>query len=145
MTILCPLDFSATSAALVDYAAALAAAHGAELRLLHVCEPREDFPGPRPGGDDAPAPCAAQLRALRAHAERAGAALVHTGIVHGEAAPEIVAEARRQRADLIVIGAHGRTGLTRFLMGTTAETVLRTAPCATFLLKTAGMLALNEE
>ncbi|MEJ7662336.1 MAG: universal stress protein [Hymenobacter sp.] len=35
-----------------------------------------------------------------------------TGIVHGEAAPEIVAEARRQRADLIVIGAHGQTGLT---------------------------------
>jgi len=68
-------------------------------------------------------------------AEQAGVVRVHTGIVRGEAAPAIVAEAKRQQADLIVIGAHGQTGLTRFLMGNTAETVLRTAPCATLLLK----------
>ncbi|WP_460502370.1 universal stress protein, partial [Hymenobacter agri] len=48
MTILCPLDFSAASASLVAYAAALAVAYGAELRLLHVCEPQEDPAGQRP-------------------------------------------------------------------------------------------------
>ena len=133
MTILCPLDFSAASSGLVACAAALAVANGAELRLLHVCEPPQDAAGPPA---DAPAaPCAERLNGLRAEAERAGAASVHTGIVRGEAAPEIVAEARRHRADLIVIGAHGRTGLTRFLMGNTAETVLRTASCATLLFK----------
>ena len=133
-SILCPLDFSSASAGLVAYAAALAVATGAELRLLHVCEPQED-----PSGQQADvqvfAPCKDRMQALRAAAEQAGVARVHTGMVRGEAAPEIVAEASRQQADLIIIGAHGQTGLTRFLMGTTAEIVLRTAPCATMLLR----------
>lgn len=128
MTILCPLDFSAASSGLVAYAAALAVATGADLRLLHVCEPQEVPTGAR-------VPDAQQLAGLRAAAEQAGVARVHTGIVQGEAAPEIVAEATRQGADLIVIGAHGQTGLTRFLMGNTAEIVLRTAPCATLLVR----------
>ncbi|WP_046244431.1 universal stress protein [Hymenobacter terrenus] len=135
--ILCPLDFSAASAGLVAYAAALAVATGAELRLLHVCEPQE-LPADELPNTPAPAervPCAERLATLRTIAEQAGVAHVHTGIVQGEAAPEIVAEASRQQADLIVIGAHGRTGLTRFLMGTTAEIVLRTARCATLLVR----------
>jgi nucleotide-binding universal stress UspA family protein len=133
-TILCPLDFSAASAGLVAYAAALAAATGAELRLLHVCEPQEDPTGQQPDATVF-APCKERMQALRATAEQAGAANVHTGVVRGEAAPEIVAEASRQQVDLIVIGAHGQTGLTRFLMGTTAEIVLRTARCATLLVR----------
>jgi nucleotide-binding universal stress UspA family protein len=139
MTILCPLDFSAASSGLVAYAAALAVATGAELRLLHVCEPSDDLAiakrawtaDPMAG----PEPCTEQMQSLRVAAEQAGAARVHTGIARGEAALEIVAEASRQQADLIVIGAHGRTGLTRFLMGTTAEIVLRTARCATLLVR----------
>ena len=134
MTILCPLDFSAASAGLVAYAAALATATGAELRLLHVCEPQE-APAARLPGATAPLPCAERLDGLRAAAERAGVAHVHTGIVRGEAAPAIVAEANRQQVDLIVIGAHGQTGIARFLMGTTAEIVLRTARCATLLVR----------
>jgi nucleotide-binding universal stress UspA family protein len=133
-TILCPLDFSAASAGLVAYAAALAAATGAELRLLHVCEPQED-----PSGQQSDAKvfgsCKDRMQALQASAEQAGVARVHTGMVRGEAAPEIIAEADRQQADLIIIGAHGQTGLTRFLMGTTAEIVLRTARCATLLVR----------
>jgi universal stress protein A len=53
----------------------------------------------------------------------------------GEAAREIVREAQEAAADLVVIGSHGQTGLTRFLMGNTAEQVVRTAPCATLLVK----------
>ena len=127
-TILCPLDFSAASAALVAYAAALAVGTGAELRLLYVQEPQ-------------PAPGCPSLRveeALgehRAAAEAAGASRVSTQHVRGEAALVIIAEARRQHADLIVIGAHGQTGLSRFLMGNTAEMVVRTAPCPTLLVR----------
>ena len=134
MTILCPLDFSAASAGLVAYAAALAVAYGAELRLLHVCEPQEDPSGQRPDATVF-ATGKARMQHLQAAAEAAGATPVHTGMVRGEAASEIVAEADRQQADLIVIGAHGQTGLTRFLMGTTAEIVLRTARCATLLVR----------
>ena len=136
-TILCPLDFSAASSGLVAYATALAVATGAELRLLHVCEPQEDPTGrlPSDSASVSPVPCAERLNGLRAAAEQAGVVRVHIGIVRGEAAPAIVAEAKRQQADLIVIGAHGQTGLTRFLMGNTAEVVLRTACCATLLVR----------
>ncbi len=130
-SILCPLDFSAATPGLVAYAAALAAATGAELRLLHVREPLE---AEAPAGPD-------RLDCLRAAAEQAGAVRVSTGTVRGEAAPEIVAEAGRRHADLIVIGAHGQTGLTRFLMGNTAEVVLRTAPCPTLLVRANGPVA----
>jgi nucleotide-binding universal stress UspA family protein len=124
-TILCPLDFSAASTALVAYAAALAVGTGAELRLLYVQEPATPV-----------AACAdAELRQHRAAAEAAGASRVVTNTLEGEAAPQIVAEARRQHADLIVIGAHGQTGLSRFLMGNTAEVVVRTAHCPTMLVR----------
>lgn len=124
-TILCPLDFSAASTALVAYAAALAVGTGAELHLLYVQEPAV------PGA----AGVEAALRVHRAAAEAAGASRVSTNTLQGEAAPQIVAEARRQHADLIVIGAHGHTGLSRFLMGNTAEVVVRTAPCPTMLVR----------
>lgn len=124
-TILCPLDFSAASTALVAYAAALAVGTGAELRLLYVQEPAVL------GATGVEA----ALRVHRAAAEAAGASRVSTNTLQGEAAPQIVAEARRQHADLIVIGAHGQTGLSRFLMGNTAEVVVRTAPCPTMLVR----------
>ncbi|MBC6991540.1 universal stress protein [Hymenobacter sp. BT491] len=129
--ILCPLDFSSASVPVVAYAAALAAATGAELRLVHVLEPQPVLAQP----DASPElNIPGQLAAHQATAERAGAR-VKTVILEGDAAVEIVAEARRHPADLIVIGAHGQTGLTRFLMGNTAEVVVRTAPCATLLVK----------
>ncbi|RSK31091.1 universal stress protein [Hymenobacter metallilatus] len=130
MTILCPVDFSAASEAVVTYSAALAAGIGAELRLLHVLEPE-----PRPAGLPAPdVELARQLARYREAAQAIGAQ-VSTAVLVGNAAHEIVAEAHRHPADIIVIGAHGQTGLTRFLMGSTAETVVRTASCATLLVK----------
>ena len=125
--IFCPIDFSAATASLVAYAATLAAGAGAELRLLHVL-----LPQPALANDAADLALAAQLAQHRAAAEQVGAR-VTTSVLRGEAASEIVAAARRHAADLIVIGAHGQTGLTRFLMGSTAEAVVRTAPCATLL------------
>ncbi|SHK07466.1 universal stress protein [Hymenobacter psychrotolerans] len=127
MTILCPIDFSAATEALVRYAATLAAGTGGELRLLHVLEP-----GPLPATNDVEL---AQRLALHREAALAAGARVTTAVTQGDAAAEIVAEARRHPAAMIVIGAHGQTGLTRFLMGSTAETVVRTAPCVTLLVK----------
>jgi nucleotide-binding universal stress UspA family protein len=129
-TVLCPLDFSAVSAELVAYGAALAGAAGAELRLVHVQEAQPVLAS----GATAPPSAAERLAHYRELAEQLGAR-VSTGILSGDAAAAIVAEARRLPADLIVIGAHGQTGLTRFLMGSTAEAVVRTAPCATLLVK----------
>ena len=48
----------------------------------------------------------------------------------GNPVSEIVRVAQETRADLIVMGSHGRTGLARLLMGSVAEHVVREAPCA---------------
>lgn len=127
--ILCPLDFSAASGPLVAYAATLAAATGAELRLLHVL-----VAGPALGGNLNPSQAQAEQYLLdhRRAAEQTGAR-VRTTILAGPPAPTIVAEAHRLGADLLLIGSHGQTGLTRFLMGSTAEKVVRTALCPTLL------------
>ena len=114
------------------YATALAAAAGAELRLVYVLEPQPKVLTPSWSQHDLVV--ARQLAMYRATAEQAGAR-VSTVVLQGDSATEIVAEAQRHPADLIVIGAHGQTGLTRFLMGSTAEAVVRAAPCATLLVK----------
>jgi nucleotide-binding universal stress UspA family protein len=57
--------------------------------------------------------------------------LVHERlIVTGQPAAEIMSWAAAKQAQLIIIGTHGRRGVTRFLMGSVAERVLREAPCA---------------
>lgn len=141
-SILCPLDFSAASAGVVAYAAALASATGAELRLLHVCEPDERKPDE--ATPEARRSCAERLASLSAAATQAGAPHVRSGVLRGEAAAAIVSDAQRHQTDLIVIGAHGQTGLSRFLMGNTAEVVLRTAPCPTLLVREGNeQLAIN--
>ena len=130
---MCPVDFSAATARLVGYAATLARATGAELRLLHVCEPA----GQRPGqADDREA--RHLLDDWQHTVQLAGTRRVSTAVRAGEAAVEIVADATKYLADVIVIGAHGCTHLSRFLMGSTAEQVLRRAPCPTLLLDLPG-------
>ena len=54
---------------------------------------------------------------------------VVTAVESGAPAAAIVEYASRSRIDLIVIGTHGRTGVTRTLLGSVAERVVRTAPC----------------
>jgi hypothetical protein len=53
----------------------------------------------------------------------------------GEAAEEILAAARLQACDLIVMGTHGRSGFSRLLMGSVAEAVVRGASCPVMTIK----------
>ena len=50
-------------------------------------------------------------------------------VMSGDPSSQIVRAARSARADLIVIGTHGRRGVSRFLLGSVAERVIATAPC----------------
>jgi Universal stress protein family len=50
----------------------------------------------------------------------------------GKPAEEILQVAGDERVDLIVVGTHGRTGLRHVLLGSVAETMVRTAPCPVF-------------
>lgn len=54
---------------------------------------------------------------------------VSARVAEGSPAPQILAVAREEAADLIVMGTHGRTGLGRLFLGSVADTVVRLAPC----------------
>jgi nucleotide-binding universal stress UspA family protein len=71
---------------------------------------------------------ARQLEKLNARATRAGVKV--TALLRdGDAADQIVRACRTTKADLIIVGTHGRRGLPKFFLGSVAERVVATAPC----------------
>lgn len=75
-----------------------------------------------------------KARALAAR-RRLEPKLVMRQIEGGPVAPAIVQEAKKQRADLIVLGTHGRRGMTRLVMGSDAEEVLRSSAVPVLLVR----------
>jgi nucleotide-binding universal stress UspA family protein len=142
-SILLPTDFSACGNYALSYAASLARTFGASIICVHVIEPMVPTVGY--SGMTEPLPIADISDQLEDSAERelpklaeceecAGLA-VEELIVHGEAASEIVRVAQDRQVDLIVVSSHGRTGLGRMLFGSTAEAVVRHAPCPVLVVK----------
>jgi nucleotide-binding universal stress UspA family protein len=56
-------------------------------------------------------------------------------ILHGDPRTELVDAAREARADLLVLGSHGRTGMSKLLMGSVASYVVTHAPCSVMVVK----------
>jgi len=129
-------DFSKSSAAAFARALAIARANRAELVLVHVLLPpamflEESVLSARSLGElreQARRGAADRLASLMARATRRR---VRATVVVREGLPadEIVAEARRRRADLIVVGTHGRSGFRRFVLGSIAARVVALARC----------------
>ncbi len=134
-TICCPIDFSDASRAAMEVACDLARRFGAKLTLLHA------YPVPGytfPDGSVVASPRMLQELAEQAtrhlaewqrQAQEAGAPGVEIHTAVGEPAAEIVAWAKEQGVDLLVLGTHGRTGIEHALMGSVAERVVRRARC----------------
>ena len=132
--ILCPVDFSPFSRRALDHAAALAARYEAELFVLHVVPLMPSMFGVDAGLSGAPpGPVETETvrRELLAFASVAEGRLPRCQIVlrEGAAAAEILHQAEEARADLIVLGTHGRTGFERWMLGSVTAKVLRKAPC----------------
>ena len=135
-TILFPTDFSDASNAAFQYAVEFARGSGGRLLIVHVQEPIY----PLVGGE------LAYLPSLETDPEQL-AALLHKivpddpqlifshQLIQGDPAAEIVNLAKAEHVDLIVLGTHGRTGVARLLLGSTAEQVLRRAPCPVLAVK----------
>jgi universal stress protein A len=129
--ILHPTDFSRASAPALRRSVALAKACRAPLVLLHVMTP----PSPFIGESTPPSSFVELLRLARRSAKRRLAAALarvkrervgaRAILVEGLPASEILSAARRTRADLIVMGTHGRTGVSRLFLGSVAERVVR--------------------
>jgi len=82
-----------------------------------------------------------QDTAARGLADRAAAELQGTGLevssvmVPGDPRSALVDEARQEHADLIVVGSHGRSGLSKLLLGSVASHVVAHAPCSVLVVK----------
>jgi len=142
-SILLPTDFSECGNFALSYAASLARTFHASIICINVIEPIVPTVGY--SGMTEPLPIADITEQLEDSAERELPKLAECAecegieieeiIVHGEAASEIVRVAKERAIDLIVIASHGRTGLGRILFGSTAEAVVRHAPCPVLVVK----------
>jgi nucleotide-binding universal stress UspA family protein len=138
-TILYPTDFSKPSEYAFELAAALARDHGARLVILHVLPPTiiygELVPVPPTPPDDYLPKMWEAFHRLEAADPRARELRVEARVVEGAPADAIREIAEEVGASLIVMGTHGRTGLSRLLMGSVAEEVLRKAACPVMTVK----------
>jgi nucleotide-binding universal stress UspA family protein len=134
-TILAPVDFSEYSAKALDYVKAFAKQFEANVVLVHVVEPTvipDNFGIVPPSYEEVGG---ALVKAAEERMEHmAGEISSRPGIVRwvvctGRAPWEIVRVAGETEADLIIITTHGYTGLKHVLMGSTAELIVRHAPC----------------
>ena len=128
--VLVPHDFGDTSKTAMDYAIALARMFDAVLDVLHVRDRADTvIPArfPRELYHELQTTVRERLLRISALDETKPALDFHlrTGTVHAE----ILRFAKEQRTDLIVMGTHGRRGVAHAVMGSVAETVVRTAPC----------------
>ena len=127
--IVCPVDFSEFSRHALGYAEAFAERYDSRLSVVHVFPP--------PATLDLPEPIEANTATARARGELErfvgsvnGTRRVALRAVAGSTPGKtIVADAEEARADLLVLGSHGRSGFERLLLGSVTEDVIRHAPC----------------
>jgi nucleotide-binding universal stress UspA family protein len=130
--ILCATDFSFSSDAALNYAAAIARRYDSQLYLAHVIRPEAYEVVP-------PMAITAALEQTRLYAERQMSEVLISGrlrgiphqvlIGEGDFWPVLSGMIQNNEVDLIVAGTHGRTGVRKLLLGSVAEEVYRLAEC----------------
>jgi universal stress protein A len=126
-TILCPVDFSPGSEALLRYCSELYSGE-AELIILHVADPED-------GDREAVMKKLLPIFSRYSDTLSANRCRLRFALEYGTPATVISSFAEKEDVDLIVIGSHGSTGIRRLLVGSTAEKIMRCAPCPVAVLK----------
>jgi nucleotide-binding universal stress UspA family protein len=133
--ILFPTDFSHAGDAAFAMATSLARDTKAKLLIVHVEEPPMAYGGgelyygvPDPGLED-------MKRMLEEIVPNDPSINYEHRLITGDPAGAIVRLAESEDVDMIVMGTHGRSGLTRLLMGSVAEAIVRRAPCPVLTFK----------
>jgi nucleotide-binding universal stress UspA family protein len=136
--ILYPTDFSTLGQTALEMATSLARDRGATLVIGHVEEPPMAY-----GGGEfyygLEEPNREELKRMLAEVVPADPAVrFEHRLMIGSPATAILEMAQRENVELIVMATHGRTGLTRLLMGSVAEEVVRKAKCPVLTVKSAA-------
>ncbi len=142
--VLLATDFSEPAAHAARHAADLARRHRARLHVGHVVEEfsywesfhLEHFPSEKVY-DELRENARLAIEDLFEEETREGLS-IETHVLHGKPFVEIIRLAREVVADVIVVGSHGQTGVAETLFGSTAERVVRKAPCAVLVVRHAG-------
>lgn len=138
LKILYATDYSPASEPAFEIARSLARDNGAKLVILHVSHLEA-----APVGelfDEEPAPPEAEEQRLKALVQQSGDIDCECRWRHcepGHEADTIVETAQQEHADMIVVGTHGRHGLTHLLTGSVAEKVVRDAQCPVLAIRQA--------
>jgi nucleotide-binding universal stress UspA family protein len=140
--ILVPTDFSDCSKKAMDYALSLAKEFKSEVLILHVIDTRGYETaaiynlGPMEEARKAVQKMSQEMMANFLKEKGIDESRIGDKIIL-EGAPfiEIIRVAREKEVDLIVIGTHGRTGVSHILFGSVAEKVVRKAPCPVLTVK----------
>ena len=142
--ILYPTDFSDSSLEALPYALSFARDYKAKLILMHVVNEAIFSEGlslaraiaPEALGQEMADEADRRLKMLIPADQRAGLD-VEMVILHGMPFLEVIRYAKANDVDLIVIGTHGRSGMDHIIFGSTAEKVVRKAPCPVLSVKPA--------
>jgi universal stress protein A len=137
-TILCPVDFSDVSKKAVRYAQEFALGMGASLMLLNVVEPRpmavDISLNYVPLEEDLEKAATEDLELLLGELRATG--INADGLVRiGNPADIILERLNELDVNLVIMGSHGKKGLSRLLMGSVAETIVRRAVCPVLIVK----------
>ena len=131
--ILVPIDFSQCSKKALQYAIPFAEQFGAELVLLHMVQHYPQLTDALPAPVESPEDDEKELEVLRSSI---GDTVRSRAVVRmGDARIGIVGAAEEFGIDLIILSTHGRTGLDRVLLGSTAEKVVRHAHCPVLIVR----------
>ena len=143
-TILFPTDFSQGARAAMDHAISLAKDYDARLILLYVIQDISIAEWYIPSTlsvtdlvEDMQKSAWLEMDKWAAEAA-AKVKNVEKMVMRGVPFVEIIKTAREKNVDMIVIGTHGRTGIDHMLFGSTAEKVVRKAPCPVLTVRIAG-------
>jgi nucleotide-binding universal stress UspA family protein len=143
--ILFPTDFSEHSEHAFSYALSFAKEYGARIVMLHVVEDVQylanaymfDVPMMPSFADMEQS----RLKEMSEFIEREvddPSIVIEKSVRHGRPFLEIIQAARDEEVDLIVTATHGRGGIEHVLFGSTAEKVVRKAPCPVLSIRTPG-------
>ena len=131
--IICPVDFSGLSRKAMQYANEFAKLSDAKVFLVGVVEndPTMNYSH---GLEKESSDEEQKLAALIEEEQMAGV-VADYAIYEGFPEECILDYAKRQEADIIIMGSHGRNGLKRMILGSVAEHIVRRAPCPVLVVK----------
>jgi nucleotide-binding universal stress UspA family protein len=137
--IVVPTDFAPHDGAALDWAVALAGEFGAAVTLLHIYEAHPSWDAVKGGSmgrlrEAETKRLQSVITAIPDH-KRRGVVITERVKVFTRPWSGIVDYARKQKCDLIVMSTQGRKGVPRFFLGSTAESVIKNAPCPVVAVK----------